>query len=58
MTEEFLIGTPDEIVAKLQVFDDLGIEEVMCWFMDFPERTSMRRFAEEVAPKMRGKVLP
>jgi alkanesulfonate monooxygenase SsuD/methylene tetrahydromethanopterin reductase-like flavin-dependent oxidoreductase (luciferase family) len=55
--EEFLIGTPDEIVAKLEVFERLGIEEVMCWFMDFPDHTSMTRFATEVAPRMQGKVL-
>jgi alkanesulfonate monooxygenase SsuD/methylene tetrahydromethanopterin reductase-like flavin-dependent oxidoreductase (luciferase family) len=55
--EEFLIGTPDEIVAKLEVFERLGIEEVMCWFMDFPEHTSMTRFAREVAPRMQGTVV-
>jgi alkanesulfonate monooxygenase SsuD/methylene tetrahydromethanopterin reductase-like flavin-dependent oxidoreductase (luciferase family) len=57
VSEEFLIGTPDEIVAKLDVFEGLGIEEVMCWFMDFPDRTSMTRFAEEIAPQVQRSVL-
>lgn len=54
--EEFLIGTPDEIVEKLNVYEQLGIEEVICWFMDFPERTSMARFADEVAPRMQAAI--
>jgi alkanesulfonate monooxygenase SsuD/methylene tetrahydromethanopterin reductase-like flavin-dependent oxidoreductase (luciferase family) len=56
VTEEFLIGTPDEIVEKLGIYERLGIEEVMCWFMDFPERTSMVRLAEEVGPRMQASV--
>jgi alkanesulfonate monooxygenase SsuD/methylene tetrahydromethanopterin reductase-like flavin-dependent oxidoreductase (luciferase family) len=56
VVDEFLIGTPDEIAAKLDMFERLGIEEVMCWFMDFPDHTSMTRFAREVAPRMQGTV--
>jgi alkanesulfonate monooxygenase SsuD/methylene tetrahydromethanopterin reductase-like flavin-dependent oxidoreductase (luciferase family) len=54
--EEFLIGTSEELVEKLGRLERLGIEEVICWFMDFPERTSMIRFAEEVIPRVQTRV--
>jgi alkanesulfonate monooxygenase SsuD/methylene tetrahydromethanopterin reductase-like flavin-dependent oxidoreductase (luciferase family) len=50
LREEFVIGTPDEVGAKLEAFAALGIDEVICWFMDFPEPTSMRRLIREVMP--------
>jgi alkanesulfonate monooxygenase SsuD/methylene tetrahydromethanopterin reductase-like flavin-dependent oxidoreductase (luciferase family) len=56
LREEFVIGTPDEIVAKLEAYRALGIDEVMCWFMDFPQLTSMRAFAEEVMGAMDGRL--
>lgn len=54
LREEFVIGTPDEVATKLEAFAALGIDEVICWFMDFPEPTSMRRLIEEVAPRLRA----
>lgn len=50
--EEFVIGTKDEVVDKLLAYQDLGITEVICWFMDFPEMTTMRRLATEVRPAL------
>jgi len=46
LREEFVIGTAEEVAAKLAAYQDLGVSEVLCWFMDFPERDSMRRLAE------------
>lgn len=54
LREEFVIGTPDEVRAKLAAYGELGVDEVICWFMDFPEATSMRRLMEEVAPALAG----
>ncbi|ADB50374.1 LLM class flavin-dependent oxidoreductase [Conexibacter woesei] len=54
LREEFVIGTPDEVRAKLDAYRALGIDEVICWFMDFPARTSMRRLIHEVAPALAG----
>jgi alkanesulfonate monooxygenase SsuD/methylene tetrahydromethanopterin reductase-like flavin-dependent oxidoreductase (luciferase family) len=50
--EEFLIGTVDEVIEKLRAYSSLGIEEVICWFMDFPELTSMRRLVTDVLPHL------
>lgn len=52
LLDEFVIGTPDEVAEKLRAYADLGITQVMCWFMDFPDLTSMRRLATEVLPKV------
>jgi alkanesulfonate monooxygenase SsuD/methylene tetrahydromethanopterin reductase-like flavin-dependent oxidoreductase (luciferase family) len=48
--QEFVIGSPSEVTEKLRAYRDLGISEVICWFMDFPEATTMRRLMHEVAP--------
>ena len=53
LKEEFVIGTKDEVIDKLRAYADLGISEVVCWFMDFPEMTTMRRLATEVRPELK-----
>lgn len=50
--DEFVIGKPDEVASKLDAYSDLGIDEVICWFMDFPERTSMNLMMSAVQPKL------
>lgn len=42
MKDEFIIGTADEVAAKLRAYRDLGISEIICWFMDFPQPATMR----------------
>lgn len=54
LLDEFVIGTPDEVAEKLRAYAALGISEIMCWFMDFPDLRSMRRLATEVLPMVRG----
>lgn len=54
LRDEFLIGTPDEVAEKLRAYADLGIEEVICWFMDIPELRSMQLFASDVMPQVRA----
>jgi len=53
LAKTFLIGTPDEIEAQMQVYIDRGISHFMLWFMDAPERGGLRLFAEEVLPRFR-----
>jgi alkanesulfonate monooxygenase SsuD/methylene tetrahydromethanopterin reductase-like flavin-dependent oxidoreductase (luciferase family) len=48
--ERFVIGTPTEVAGRLAEYASLGIDEIICWFMDFPARTSMRRLVSEVVP--------
>lgn len=54
LSRTFLVGTPDEVAAQMQVYIDLGIRHFMLWFMDAPERGGLRLFAEEVMPRFRG----
>jgi alkanesulfonate monooxygenase SsuD/methylene tetrahydromethanopterin reductase-like flavin-dependent oxidoreductase (luciferase family) len=53
LVDEFVIGTPEEVAEKLNAYRALGIDEVICWFMDFPQRESMRLLAERVRPALR-----
>ncbi len=48
--EEFIVGTREEVAAKLAAYRDLGVYEVVCWFMDWPLGDSMRVLAEEIRP--------
>ena len=53
LREELVIGTPDEVVEKLAAYAALGIDEAICWFMDFPSTRSMERLMRDVAPRLR-----
>jgi alkanesulfonate monooxygenase SsuD/methylene tetrahydromethanopterin reductase-like flavin-dependent oxidoreductase (luciferase family) len=48
LTNEFLIGTRQQVADKLLAYKRLGIEEVVCWFMDYPDTKSMEVLANEV----------
>ncbi len=48
--DSFIIGTRQEVTDKLKAYKDLGVTEVVCWFMDFPSDRSMRTLATEIRP--------
>jgi alkanesulfonate monooxygenase SsuD/methylene tetrahydromethanopterin reductase-like flavin-dependent oxidoreductase (luciferase family) len=48
--DDWLIGTPDEVVAQLHTYQELGISHFMLWFLDFPSLDGMRLFAERIRP--------
>ncbi|MCU1523730.1 MAG: hypothetical protein JWO18_624 [Microbacteriaceae bacterium] len=50
--DSFIIGTRDEVAAKLAAFRALGVDEVVCWFMDWPLGDSLRILAEDVRPML------
>ncbi|WP_214106812.1 LLM class flavin-dependent oxidoreductase [Acrocarpospora catenulata] len=54
LRDEFVIGTKDEVIDKLRAYQHLGISEVICWFMDFPESTTMTVLASEIRPALEG----
>jgi alkanesulfonate monooxygenase SsuD/methylene tetrahydromethanopterin reductase-like flavin-dependent oxidoreductase (luciferase family) len=54
LEKEFLIGTPDVIVDRLEEYVALGVEHFMLWFMDFPSLQGIRLFSEEVMPAFHG----
>jgi alkanesulfonate monooxygenase SsuD/methylene tetrahydromethanopterin reductase-like flavin-dependent oxidoreductase (luciferase family) len=43
--DQFVIGTLEEVADKLAAYQTLGVNEVVCWFMDLPELTTMRAVA-------------
>jgi alkanesulfonate monooxygenase SsuD/methylene tetrahydromethanopterin reductase-like flavin-dependent oxidoreductase (luciferase family) len=54
--DDWLIGTPDDIVRQLREYLALGVSHFMLWFVDFPSLDGLRLFAEQVAPEFRGDV--
>lgn len=50
---EYLVGTPEEISTTLEKFIDLGIEEIVVEFVDFPEQSGAELFADRVLPEFR-----
>ena len=45
-------GTPEECIAKLQPYIDLGVTHFMLYFSGLPKTASLRTFAETVAKKI------
>ena len=54
MLENMPIGTPDQVIEKLKVYEELGYDEFAFWIdssMSFEQkRDSLRRFIDEVMP--------
>lgn len=53
VTDAFLVGTPEQVIAKVREYAALGIDEIICWLMDLPDRTSMHLLVDEVLPHVR-----
>ncbi|MEI7031031.1 LLM class flavin-dependent oxidoreductase [Streptomyces pratensis] len=47
-----LYGTVEGVVGRAGRYTASGIEEFVLWFRDYPATTSLRRFAEEIAPRV------
>jgi alkanesulfonate monooxygenase SsuD/methylene tetrahydromethanopterin reductase-like flavin-dependent oxidoreductase (luciferase family) len=52
--DDWLVGTPDEVILQLRAYTALGVSHFMLWFVDFPSLVGLRLFAEQVAPAFRG----
>ena len=48
-----LVGTPEQVVEKIQAYVDLGCTGFYPWCSDYPDTTSMRLLAEQVIPEVR-----
>ncbi|HXF61326.1 MAG TPA: LLM class flavin-dependent oxidoreductase [Caldilineaceae bacterium] len=54
IAETWLIGTPDEVIAQVRRYLDLGITHFLLWFVDAPDPAGLELFASEVAPRVRS----
>lgn len=54
VVNDWLVGTPDDMIQQIQVYRDLGVSHYMLWFIDFPSLAGPRLFAERVMPALRG----
>jgi len=48
------VGTPDQIVEKLGIYAEAGIEGVMLQWLDLDDLSHLELFAEKVLPQLRG----
>jgi alkanesulfonate monooxygenase SsuD/methylene tetrahydromethanopterin reductase-like flavin-dependent oxidoreductase (luciferase family) len=48
-----LVGTPEQVAAKVQTYVDLGCTGFIPWCSDYPDTESLERFATEVMPAFR-----
>jgi alkanesulfonate monooxygenase SsuD/methylene tetrahydromethanopterin reductase-like flavin-dependent oxidoreductase (luciferase family) len=51
--DDWLIGTPDDVIRQLGEYLALGVSHFMLWFVDFPSLDGLRLFADQVAPHFR-----
>lgn len=53
--ETQLVGTPEQVLAKLEERMDAGVRHFILRFLDFPQTDQALRFAAEIAPKLRAR---
>ena len=52
--DDWLVGTPDDVIQQIRAYADLGVSHFMLWFLDFPSLNGMRLFSERVMPALRN----
>jgi alkanesulfonate monooxygenase SsuD/methylene tetrahydromethanopterin reductase-like flavin-dependent oxidoreductase (luciferase family) len=50
--QRWLFGTPDEVADQIRVYQNLGVSHLMLWFLDAPDPSGIRLFAEKVRPAL------
>jgi F420-dependent oxidoreductase-like protein len=48
-----LVGTPEQVCAKIQTYLDLGCRGFIPWCADYPDTETLTLFAEEVIPNFK-----
>jgi alkanesulfonate monooxygenase SsuD/methylene tetrahydromethanopterin reductase-like flavin-dependent oxidoreductase (luciferase family) len=54
LVDDWLVGTPEDVIRQISVYRDLGVSHFMLWFIDYPSMRGPRTFAERVLPAMQG----
>jgi len=49
-----LVGTPEQVVAKMQAYVDAGCRGFVPWCSDYPDAETLELFATEVMPQFRA----
>ena len=49
-----VIGTPEQVAERLQVYIEAGVRDFILRFADFPRLDGALRFAREIAPRLRA----
>lgn len=49
-----IVGTPEEVIARIRVYADLGIEEIMVQWFAQDDLSSLHTIADDVLPKVAG----
>jgi F420-dependent oxidoreductase-like protein len=47
-----LVGTPEQVAEQVQGFVDAGCKEFVLWLRDYPSDETLRRFIQEVVPRV------
>jgi hypothetical protein len=48
------MGTPDEIIERIHVYEGLGVEEIMVQWFALDDLDGLRMIAADVLPRVRG----
>ncbi len=53
LADTWIAGTPEQAAQRVQAYIDEGISHFLLWFVDAPDDSGLRLFAEQVAPQFR-----